>query len=122
MIGSLDAKIPEGSIEEWSNATWEAFTLHAMWHACREKVEAVPAPPPPPEPVRHRDQVLRATGVDTDEWVHEPLVRIVAAFLDQGVSAWPLPNRQEGLYRAFLSLYRLPTHCLRQWELPRRPR
>ncbi len=50
--------------------------------------------PPATPPVRHRDLLLVVTGVDTDRWVHDVLIRFTAAFLDQGVSHWPLPDRE----------------------------
>ncbi len=63
---------------------------------------------PPPPPVRQRDMLFEATGVDTDALVHDVLIRFCAAFLDQGMAKWQLPRRSEGFYRAFCSLYRHP--------------
>ena len=48
---------------------------------------------PPPPPVRQRDLLLEATGVDTDAMVHDVLIRFCAAFLDQGMANWQLPRR-----------------------------
>lgn len=94
------------SIESWSDATWEAFTLESLWGECAAGVRAVPdATPTPPVPVRHRDLLLAVTGVDTDLWVHDVLTRFSAAFLDQGLSHWRLPDRELGYFRAFCSLY-----------------
>ncbi|MBM3982727.1 MAG: DUF2309 domain-containing protein, partial [Planctomycetes bacterium] len=47
----------------------------------------------------------RATGTDPDLPVHDLLTRFTAAFLDQGVSHWPLPERERGYFRAFCALY-----------------
>jgi uncharacterized protein YbcC (UPF0753/DUF2309 family) len=55
--------------------------------------------------VRHRDLILAATGQDADQRVNEVLTRFCAAFLDQGLAAWPLPHRDEGFLRAFCALY-----------------
>ena len=52
--------------------------------------------------------LLEATGVDTDLLVDDRLIPFSAAFLDQGFAHWELPRRDEGFYRAFCSLYRLP--------------
>ena len=107
--GELLAKFGAAGIEGWGEAAWEAFTLEALWHACREGVGALPQPPrDPAPPARHRDLLLGVAGVDTDLWVHEVLIRFAAAFLDQGISHWPLPDRERGFFRAFCSLYSRP--------------
>jgi hypothetical protein len=83
------------AIDEWSNSTWEAFSLQALWRVCREGahglklVSGTHAPPS-----RHRDLLLEATGVDCDELVHEVLIGFSAAFVDQGFSHWHLPDRE----------------------------
>ena len=72
-----------------------------------------------PAPVRHRDYLLRATGVDSDRLVNEQLIRFCAAFIDQGVAAWTLPTREQGFLHAWMSLYR-DSHPVDHWlrELP----
>lgn len=108
-LTSLIERFGEARIEEWSERTWEAFTLQALWRVCCDGVAAVPERTQPlPPPVRHRDLLLQATGVDIDLLVHEVLIRFCGAFLDQGVAHWQLPRRAEGFYRSFLALYRLP--------------
>jgi uncharacterized protein YbcC (UPF0753/DUF2309 family) len=95
------------SIETWTEHTWEALTLQALWRVCRDSVQGlVPAMAPPHPTVRHRDVLLEATGEDSDTLVHESFVRFCAAFTDQGFAHWPLPNREQGFYRAFIALYR----------------
>ncbi|GAA3093144.1 YbcC family protein [Streptosporangium carneum] len=54
---------------------------------------------------RRRDQILALTGQDTDELVHPLLIRLSAAFLDQGIAYWPMPERGLGLLGAFRWLY-----------------
>jgi len=91
---------------EWSEATWEAFALQALWRVSREGAHGLKIHPPPRAPgVRHRDSLVAATGADSDLLVHEVLIRYCAAFLDQGFSRWPLPDRDEGFFRTFLALY-----------------
>ena len=78
-----------------------------LWHACVEAValtraSVVHVMPP----VRHRDLILGVDpAVDTDALVHPLLIRICAAFLDQGVAAWPMPGRGRGLLQAAATAY-----------------
>jgi hypothetical protein len=104
--GPLFKRFGAATIESWDEPAWEAFALEAMWQACLAGVGPLPpAAPPTTPPARHRDLLLRATGADPDLWVNDLLVRFCAAFLDQGVAHWPLPDRAEGLYRCFLRYY-----------------
>lgn len=82
-----------------------------------------------PAPVRPRDRIRAATGLDCDEWVHPPLIRLCAAFLDQGIAYWEMPQRDAGFLSAFRRLYArggappdrwrrgLASECRRQEEL-----
>ncbi|HUR55396.1 MAG TPA: putative inorganic carbon transporter subunit DabA, partial [Gemmataceae bacterium] len=93
-------------LEAGDDATWEAFTVGALWRVCEDGLSRVPDPTPPPAPpIRHRDLLLRVAGVDPDAWVHDVLIRFSAAFLDQGVSHWTLPDQQSGFFQAFCALY-----------------
>lgn len=94
------------AIESWPVEEWEAFTLRALWQACRVGVRDLPGPLPAAPPLRHRDLMLAATGVDTDLAVHDVLIRLCSAFLDQGVAHWRLPGREHGFFQAFCTLYR----------------
>jgi len=105
-------------IERWDDETWEAFCLQILWHVCRDGVHATH----PGEGksassfARHRDWMLEATGEDTDLLVHEVLIMFCAAYLDQGISNWVLPRRDEGFFVAFSQMYRQsggpPNHWL----------
>ncbi len=102
----LFARFGLARIERWGEATWEAFALEALWSVCRDGARLAPAEAPAAaHAVRHRDLLLRATGIDSDGPVHDVLVRFTAAFLDQGVSHWPMPHRDRGAFRAFCALY-----------------
>jgi uncharacterized protein YbcC (UPF0753/DUF2309 family) len=103
----LFTRFHEQQIEIWPEETWEAFTLEILWRVCCEKVGGVPVAGPSERcPVRHRDLLVRAVGIDPDTWVHEVMTRFCAAYLDQGVSHWSLPNQDAGFFAAFCSLYR----------------
>ncbi len=104
------------SIENWTDDDWEGFTLQALWRLCCDGVRGLPPyTTKPPPPVRQRDMLFDATGIDTDAMVHDVMIRFCAAFLDQGLASWELPRRDEGFYVAFCSLYRLPVWAPADW-------
>lgn len=105
LLAGLFAQFGEPSGERWSDATWDAFTLQALWKVCREGVRSLRTATDSAAPVRHRDLLLEATGEDSDRLVNEILIPLCAAFLDQGFSRWPLPERNHGIFRAFCTLY-----------------
>ncbi len=116
-LAALVDRFGESAIESWSDDAWERFTLQAMWRVCCDGVRDLPPfTPPPAVPLRHRDLLLEATGEDADALVGGLLMRFCAAFLDQGVAAWPLPRRDEGFFRAFCSLYRRPGGPPARWR------
>jgi uncharacterized protein len=108
-VDELFEQFRESEIENWDTDTWEAVTLELLWRVCREGVCGAPeCVPPPPLPIRHRDLLLRATGADIDLQVNPILIRFCAAFVDQGIAHWPLPERDKGFFHAFAALYRQP--------------
>ena len=110
------ARFNEEAIESWSDATWEAFTLQALWRLCCDGVNDLPTfTIPTPTPIRHRDLLLAVTGVDTDLLVNEVLIRFCASFLDQGFARWRMPARDDGFYLAFANLYGQPAGPHLRW-------
>ncbi len=105
-ISELLDRFGRSSIESWSDATWEAFCMQLLWRVCHQGMHA-PASFALPRvaPVRHRDLLLKSTGEDSDRLVHDLLIRLCAAFVDQGFANWKLAQRDQGFYRAFISLY-----------------
>ncbi len=86
----------------------ERRTVGRLWEAC---LEAVGRADPPAisrrePPVRHRDWLLDAYGLDTDAWFHPSLIRFLAGYLDQGLAHWAMPDRTLGIHGCFLELYR----------------
>jgi uncharacterized protein YbcC (UPF0753/DUF2309 family) len=86
----------------------ERQAVHRLWRACLEVVgRAGHAERPAREtPVRHRDWLLAVHGIDTDAWIHPPLIRFLAGYLDQGLAHWAMPGRDLGMHGCFLELYR----------------
>ena len=105
-VQDLVQRFGERSIEKWSEATWQSFTLQALWRACRHGVHQVPqTAPPASRSLRPRDWILDATGSDSDLLVDDLLIRFSAAFLDQGLAQSPLPQRELGYYACFQRMY-----------------
>lgn len=105
-VVDLVRQFGDSSMERWTDRVWEAFALQLLWRICRHGVHGVKTTlAPPPQTLRHRDSLLEITGEDSDELVHDVLIRFCAAFLDQGFADWPLPHREHGFWRAFAELY-----------------
>jgi uncharacterized protein YbcC (UPF0753/DUF2309 family) len=105
-LATLLESFGEARMEAWSDAKWESFALQSLWRVIREAVQDL-APPPSSGHIgsRPRDWLLAAGGQDCDALVNELLIRFCAAFLDQGISQWPLPRRDEGFFKSFAALY-----------------
>ncbi len=97
------------SAETWSASTWESYTLHLLWQICRDRIRELDQElfsfPQQSASQRHRDLLSQAVGIDTDSLVNDVLIRFCAAYLDQGLAAWEMPNRNEGLLQSFINLY-----------------
>jgi uncharacterized protein len=93
----------------------ERHAVRRLWNACLEAVGRADTPPVPvlETPVRHRDWLLAVHGIDTDAWIHPPLIRFLAGYLDQGLAHWSMPGRDLGIHGCFLEIYRssLAAHC-----------
>lgn len=74
-------------------------TPKKLWQACLKRVE-FHADSKPRTPRRPHEAVLAATGEDLDRVVHPPMIRLVGAYLDQGIAYWPMPYRELGLLAA----------------------
>lgn len=119
LLGELMAEFGPQSLESWSDAAWEAFTLQALWRICRESVGRVQAPTVEQSDRRQlRDALLTAAGRDIDLMVNEEMVRFCAAFIDQGVAHFVLPDRRHGLWRSFCSSYRGMAGLRDAWLAP----
>jgi len=102
--------------EQWRDPAMETVTLQLLWRVCQKGVSEVP--------INHnhtaelqlpRDLLLKATGEDINRYIHNVLIRFCGAFLDQGYAEWELPNRDAGLYQAFVSFYSKLRHTPDEW-------
>jgi uncharacterized protein YbcC (UPF0753/DUF2309 family) len=85
----------------------EPLAVRRLWTACLEAVARAGDPPArtTPLPVRHRDCLQAVYGLDTDAWIHPPLIRFLAGYLDQGLAHWVMPDRHRGIHGCFLEVY-----------------
>ena len=117
-IGDQDTRLSDSDDEATRRTTFspgsgagqadeEQRTSSELWHACVEAVSLTrPSITHTRPPVRHRDLILAVDpAIDTDNLVHPLLIRFCAAFLDQGVAAWPMPGRERGLLEAVARIY-----------------
>lgn len=92
-------------LEEWEDSDWEQLTLELLWRLCGAGAALTPTHDATPTlSERHRELLLATTGRDSDELVHDLLIRFSAAFLDQGLATWGLEDRDEGYLASFLQL------------------
>jgi uncharacterized protein YbcC (UPF0753/DUF2309 family) len=86
----------------------EGGLVRRLWDACIAAAGrgAVRSDPERELPVRHRDWLVAVHGIDTDDWIHPPLIRFLAGYLDQGLAHWSMPERNRGIHGCFLELYR----------------
>lgn len=107
------------SIESWSDSTWEQVCLSLLWNIARQRMPTTPPPRPTAHrEVRHRDLLLDVTREDSDELVHEVLVKFCAAYLDQGYAHWRLPYRDSGFLASFSALFNSNGFGSRRWMRP----
>lgn len=96
----------------------ERRVVDSLWQACLRAAGLAPENArtiTSEVPVRHRDLLVSITHRDSDQLVHPVLIRLCAAFLDQGIAYWPMPDRQLGLYRVFRTLYAQEGPPLDRW-------
>ena len=116
-LQDLVRKHSQKSVEAWDDRLWESFTLSAVWRLCLWGARNTPPADYRDQiPVRHRDFLMQSIGQDIDDQVNGFLVRFCAAFLDQGIANWPLPNREAGMFAAFIELYRQPLLLNESWQ------
>lgn len=94
-------KKPARELERWILSHPEQAALASVWSAAARrsqgysliKLEEKKSPA-----VSLRDTIHREYFLDTDGMVHEILIPLLSAYLDQGLAYWPLSVGQEGLY------------------------
>lgn len=106
-VARLCTQFDCAATDSWTPATRDAFTLHLLWDICQWGAEQAPLTAAPAKSsLRLQNQLLRSSDVDIDDLVHPVLIRFTSAFLDQGFSHWPLPEREAGFLASFIAVYR----------------
>jgi uncharacterized protein len=106
--------VPQSARSAWTafserdDRAGERQAVRRLWNACIDAVGRADelTAPTPAVPVRHRDWLRTVHGLDTDAWIHPPLIRFLAGYLDQGLAHWPMPGRHRGIHGCFLEIYR----------------
>jgi len=120
-IRSVFDEFPLQSIESWSDSTWQQLTLQLLWRICQDGVRGTRRIGHTSCSVsRHRDILLSLCSFDCDAQVHDLLIRFTSAFLDQGFAGWSIPQRDEGFYKCFLSLFSERSPWSENWLRPLR--
>ena len=105
-----------GALDE---SAWESVSLALLWRLLRKRMQRTPnGCQDSRPPVRHRDLLLAASSEDSDQLVHEVLIRFCSVFLDQGYAQWKLPHRGAGFFRAFISLFSTGGFFTKRWLRP----
>ena len=120
LLASVGRDSDDASAGSCAPTAIEGRVASELWHACVEMTalsrSAVVSVQPP---LRHRDLLLASVStLDTDALVHPLLIRMVAAFLDQGVAAWPMPDRDQGLLAAVAGVYSGRLGPVQPWSRP----
>jgi len=103
--------VPASVRETNDRVNGEAHAVQRLWKACLDTIVRAGEPPvrrPETAPVRHRDWLLATHGIDTDAWIHPPLIRFLAGYVDQGLAQWSMPARERGIHGCFLEIYGMP--------------
>jgi uncharacterized protein YbcC (UPF0753/DUF2309 family) len=95
-IRSFDSASMEWRMEEGDLASdFASIENRALFKACAVRTDSAEAPKPKPaRPV--------------DEIIHPLLIRLCSVYLDQGMSYWPMPGREEGFYPAVRKMLAQP--------------
>jgi len=125
VTNDFHASVPEGrrrELEALAVGRYGSSRKRAVQELLGELWGAFAAVTPPTKvpsrrPIRRRDLLVELGGEDTDSLVIPHLIRLAAGYLDQGVSSWPMPEREQGFYHCFRELYRSRLGVLEKWLL-----
>ena len=97
----------------------ESYAVRLLWQQCRHAVRIASQPKRQASKlVRPRCLLFHALGHDIDRVVNDFLIRFTSAFVDQGYSSTTLPNRDQGFFECFKTIYRAPSWTIDRWLRP----
>ena len=83
-------------LDDSAKAALAGDTPSALWQACRDRIQPE-SRLNPTRVLRPKDAVFLSHGINLDDIIHPPLIRLTGAYLDQGIAYWPMPLRELGL-------------------------
>jgi len=113
-LARFRADLPARARSAWASlrdldnaAEEERRAVQRLWTTCIDAVRRAggSSAPATPIPMRHRDLLVTVCDIDTDRWIHPPLIRFLAGYLDQGLAHWSIPERSRGIHGCFLEIY-----------------
>ncbi|MBI2943432.1 MAG: DUF2309 family protein [Candidatus Wallbacteria bacterium] len=107
-----------GDLEQLIALQAGQVAARTLWHASVRACGRVPYSRSVHEArsPRPRDLLYAATGQDPDELVDPLMIRLAASFLDQGLSYWPMPDRDQGFWRGALGHLSQPAGSPESWQ------
>jgi uncharacterized protein YbcC (UPF0753/DUF2309 family) len=103
----LEVDVSLGALSLALRERGPALAVTALWVACLDMVETLPRVTPRSRPLPfplHRDLVRDHTGEDVFDRVFPALIRVSAAYVDDGLAHRPMPERHLGFYGAVRNL------------------
>lgn len=105
----LGVALDPQQLDEAMRKNPEPFAVRALFSACQRLGRRDKTAPEIKSFVlgkdgNHRELLLALTGIDTAELVNPAIIRASAAYLDQGMAYWPMPNRERGFYQVIRDL------------------
>lgn len=101
-FGAPHPAVPLGARARWTRGASTRRALENLWRILEQEAQPLPVHA---VGLRLRDQVLERHGEDVDERVRPLLIRLAAAYLDQGVAEAPMPGRTAGFLDAVRTLF-----------------
>lgn len=111
LLDRLRADLSPETRKAVCNGNVENIATRALFAACYRRLPKSENAAPQ-MPARPRDALLLMQGTDTDEMVNAWLIRWCAVFLDQGLSYWEMPLREQGFYQSVRTLLQQPALLL----------
>lgn len=101
-------QLTEGARLSYPAAKDDNIALRCFLRDLWDRLSSVEASSPAaraPKGTTRRDQILCVFEQDIDDLVLPLMMRLAGSFLDQGLSYWPMPERELGFFACFSRIY-----------------